>query len=818
MKKVGMAIVAIAVATPLWGQYSLSGKITTNENAALPGATISIAAEGTGAIADGSGLYRISDLSKGSYQVQVRFVGFVDQKVDLTIDRDMEVNFVLEEDVWKTDELIVYATRARENTPTTYTDVSKTELQARNLGQDLPILLNFTPSIVTTSDAGAGVGYTGMRIRGSDGTRINVTMNGIPVNDAESHGVFWVNMPDFSSSVSNIQIQRGVGTSTNGAGAFGATVNMQTNGPSETTSVAFNSSVGSFGTFKTNASFNSGYLNKFNFEGRVSRIVSDGYIDRSAADLSSYFLTGGYYGRQTQVKVIVFGGRENTQQAWYGTPEARLKNDPVGLQNVIDLGGEYQTAEQVNNLLNSGRRFNYYLYDNEVDDYAQDHYQLHASHTFSRNFDITGALHYTFGRGYFEQFRSDDSFFAYNLPDLVIGDSTISQSDFIRRRWLKNDFYGATYSANYHKEGLQLTLGGAWNQYDGDHFGEIIWAEFSSTSKIRDRYYEGQATKTDFNTYLKANQQLGKHLNLFGDLQIRNITYETAGTDNDLLPYNVEADYFFFNPKFGLTATLSETTTAYGSFGIGNREPTRNDFIDAPLGNTPKAENLKNIEAGIRKQGQTVSFEANYFLMDYKNQLVLTGAVNDVGSSIRTNVPKSYRTGIELSGIWKLTQQLSWAANATFSQNKVLNFTEVSYDYAFPFGEPGYEVQESFSKTDISFSPNLIAGSTFTYQKTGFTAQLLSKYVSKQYLDNTSNKDRAIDAYATQDLLLTYNLESLKTGQITFSLLLNNLLNTKYESNGYTWGYLYEGFRYQQNNYYPQAGFNVLGGVSITFN
>lgn len=817
MKNVGMALLAIAVAAPVWAQFSLSGKVTSIENEGLPGATVSIRSEGSGAVADGSGTYRISNLARGTYQVEVRFLGFTDQRMEVLVDKDTELNFVLEEQAVRTDELIVYATRARENTPTTFTDVTKSELQSRNLGQDLPILLNLTPSIVTTTDAGAGVGYTGMRIRGSDGTRINVTMNGIPVNDSESHGTFWVNMPDFASSISNIQIQRGVGTSSNGAAAFGATVNLQTNGPAEKPSVELNQSVGSFGTFKTNASFNSGYLSKFNFEGRVSKIVSDGYVDRSAADLSSYFLTGGYYGARTQLKAVVFGGREKTKQAWYGTPEARLKNDPEGLQMVIDWGGEYQTPEQLDNLLNSGRRFNYYLYDNEVDDYAQDHYQVHASHTFSKNFDAAGAIHYTYGRGYFEQFRNDDSFSDYNLPDVIVGDSTISESDFVRRRWLKNDFYGATYSINYHKDGLQVTFGGAWNQYEGDHFGELIWAQFASASTIRDRYYEGQATKTDFNTYLKANQQLGKHLNFFGDLQIRQITYETAGTDNDLLPYDVEAEYFFFNPKFGVTVFLTESMNAYTLFAVGNREPTRNDFIDAQNGATPKSENLKNVEAGIRKQGQLVSFEANYFLMAYKNQLVLTGAVNDVGSSIRTNVPKSYRTGIELSWNVRFTEQLSWAANATLSQNKILDFTEVTYDYAFNPGDPDYESREDFEKSDISFSPRMVAGSTLAFEEAGFTLQFMSKYVGKQYLDNTSNADRAISNYMTQDILLAYSLKAKGIEKITFSLLLNNLLNVKYESNAYTWGYLYEGFRYQQNNYYPQAGFNLLGGVSLVF-
>ncbi len=713
--------------------------------------------------------------------------------------------------VRKLDDVIVYATRANEKTPTTYSEITSTDLKPRNLGQDLPILLNFSPSLVTTSDAGAGIGYTGMRIRGSDATRINVTVNGIPLNDSESHGVFWVNMPDFASSVSNIQIQRGVGTSSNGAAAFGATVNLQSSNVSVDPSFETSNSVGSFNTWKTNVVYNTGLLNEvFNFEARLSKLASDGYIDRSAADLKSYYLSGGRYGEKTMIKAVLFGGQEITQQAWYGTPEARLTGGETELQELIDFGGEYGTPELEANLRNSGRTFNYYTYDNEVDNYRQDHYQLHLAHTLAENWDLSGAFHYTRGRGFFEQFREDDALEDYGLTNVVVGAETITTSDIIRRRWLDNHFYGLTYGLNHASGALDLTIGGAWNKYDGDHFGEIIWAQFAGNVDIRDQYYDGNGVKKDFNSFLKVNYQVSDQLNLFGDAQVRTIKYETAGLDSDRSPYDIETDFTFLNPKLGLTYTLNGSTNLYASYAIGNREPVRSDFIDANPGTEPEHETLRNFEAGIRSRGSKLSYEANYYYMDYKNQLVVTGAVNDVGAPIRINVPKSFRMGIELSGIYQLTENLVWSANLTLSENKIDQFSEI---VSASFGE----IQHSNS--DISFSPNIISGSDLSYSPSeGLTFQFLSKYVGKQFLDNTSNDDRAIDAYFTNDVRMSYDFETKGIRNIGLSLLINNILNEEYSSNGYTWGYYYGAdILYQQNNYYPQAGRNFLLGLNLKF-
>ena len=808
-----------------YAQRMVSGTVWDENNEGMPGASVIIKDLDLGTITDMNGYFQLS-VPEQQKTLLVSAIGYVTKQVAIGSQSDVVIEMSVEVKKLKAltifgDEVINFSTKANELTPTTYTDVSKEKIQERNLGLDLPILLNFTPSMVTTSDAGAGVGYTGMRIRGSDATRINVTLNGIPINDSESHGVYWVNMPDLSSSLDKIQIQRGVGTSSNGAAAFGATVNLQSSGLSENAFAQINQTVGSFNTLKTNAQFNTGLIkNNFNFEGRLSHITSEGYIDRAQSDLYSYFLTGGYYGAKTTLKVLLFGGQEETYQSWYGTPEARLNNDPTALQAVIDQGGEYGSPAQIDNLLSSDRKFNYYLYDNEIDHYEQDHYQLHLNHAFNNDLNLAISGHYTHGEGYFEQYRSKDAFTDYGLGNVTIGDSTITQTDLIRRRWLDNDFYGFTYAFNYNKDNLLMTLGGGYNTYKGSHFGEIIWSEYASTSAIRDRYYEGSSTKNDFNVFLKTNYQLSSKVNLFGDLQIRTIDYETEGTDDDLSNYQIRTKYSFFNPKFGLTYVLNAHFQLYGSFAVANREPVRTDFIDAPLrfnamGDIPSHEQLQNLELGFRGNLDNIHLETNLYLMDYTNQLILTGAVNDVGSAIRVNTPDSYRAGLEIVLGMNLTDQWNWGFNVALSRNKINKFTEVVFDYHFT--DERYIVENEFTNTDIAFSPNVVMGNDITFSHQGFSAQLLTKFVGNQFLDNTSNEDRMIESYFINDLRLAYQLQAFGMQKIEFTFLINNLLNVTYESNGYTWGYLYDGSLYQQNNYYPQAGINFLTGISLKF-
>ncbi len=795
---------ALALIMSLMGysQSTISGIVSDENGDPLIGANVQLLPVNQITSTNEAGVFAFNNIQEGEYSITISFVGYYDLSKDVKIAGNQNIDFQLKPNTLLDQEVFVYSTRAHSKTPTTFSNVPNKEIEERNLGQDLPILLKMTPSVVTTSDAGAGIGYTGLRIRGSDATRINVTMNGVPINDSESHGVYWVNMPDLASSTTDIQIQRGVGTSSNGAASFGASVNMQTDGFSQDFGASLSTTVGSFNTSKISGAIESGLLNDhWSVQTRFSKINSDGYIDRSAADLWSYYVSGGYKSDKTLIKAMVFGGREETQQAWYGTPEARLTGDPQSLQEVIDFGGEYATQEQQDNLLNSDRRFNYYLYDNEVDNYAQDHFQLHVSQTLTDRLYFAGALHYTYGRGYFEQFREDDDFTNYNLNSITQDGEEISSGDFVRRRWLDNDFYGFTYSLNYEQNDFSAVLGGGWNKYDGDHFGEIIRSEYFDVNAIPDRYYDGVGEKTDFNVYLKLNKQLG-NLNAYADAQVRKIDYSAVGIDNDLSSYDTGGDYTFFNPKFGFTYQLPRNTSLYASYAVANREPVRSDFIDAPAGVTPEHETLHNVEVGVRKSGKKLSYQANYYLMNYQNQLVLIGELNDVGSSVRTNVPNSYRTGIELVGSYALTNAIVWSANATFSQNKIETFVESSTSTAY-------------EDTDISFSPNVIIGSDLKYQANNFTAQVFSKYVGQQFLDNTSNESRAISSYFINDLRLAYALPFVKSLDIDVNLLVNNILNVEYSNNGYTWGYAFEGGAYQQNNYYPQAGINFLAGITI---
>lgn len=781
----------------------------------LAGASVVLKESGRYSITDESGYFLINQLAKGSHEAEVRFVGYKSNDLSLTTDEKNWATILLDEDVKVTDQVIVSATRVDAKSPTTFTTLNKLTLQKQNFGQDLPIALNWTPSLVTTSDAGAGVGYTGLRIRGSDATRINVTINGIPVNDSESQGVFWVNTPDLASSTQSVQVQRGVGTSTNGAGAFGASVNLQTNTRNDVAYADLINSFGSFNTRRHTISFGTGLINdKFVFDGRVSQINSDGYIDRASSDLKSYYLSGGYYGKKTMIKAIVFGGKEITYQSWYGVPESRLNNDEAAMLETAASEGWNQ--EQTNNLLSSGRTFNIYTYKNQVDNYAQDHYQLHFSHRFTESLTANAALHYTYGRGFYEEFRYNDDFENYGLNDVVIGGETISSTDLVRRRWLDNDFYGVTYSVAYEKEKLNSILGGAFNEYDGDHFGQIIWTQVSTVPKDY-QYYFNNGKKNDFTIYWKNNYHLTEKITGFIDLQYRRVSYVASGKENKQFDFSVDQQFNFFNPKVGLTYEASDEQQWYASYAVGNREPVRDDFIDAPAGTAPRPETLRNVEAGWRYRKNNLVLNLNYYLMNYKNQLVPTGELNDVGAIVRTNVDDSYRTGVEIESSIRLSSRISWNANLTLSQNKIRNFNEVMYDYGTNFDEYN-EVVTKYTNSDISFSPNVVAGSGLFYVPVkNVEVGLLTKYVGKQYLDNTSNANRSIDSYFTNDLRLTYSVRPSFMRELSVSLLANNIFNTLYSSNGYTYGYLGGDTEYRQNFYYPQAGRNYLLMLVLRF-
>lgn len=818
MKKLMLVSTLLLAATTLWGQNRFSGRVTDGETEVpIYGANVIIESLNKLSATDRNGEFLFKTVPSGTFKVVVRMIGYETIEREINFSGAQQVSFQLAPSSTKLDDVVVTGTRATENTPTTYTNVSAEEIEKQNAGQDLPFLLNWTPSVVTTSDAGAGVGYTGIRIRGTDPTRINVTVNGIPINDSESQGTFWVNMPDFASSVSDIQIQRGVGTSTNGAGAFGASINILTNGLSVEPKATAGISYGSYNTKRFNATFSTGLMKeRWAFEGRLSKIQSDGYVDRASSDLKSYYLSGGYFGDHTSVKLTHFSGKEVTYQSWYGVPEAVLEGNYIGILQLMANNGF--TTEQADNLRFSDRKFNFYLYDNQVDNYGQDHYQLHINHEFNDQLNLNVAGHWTLGSGYFEEYRYADRLTDYGFTTIGIGGATITNSDLIRRRWLDNEFYGGVFDLNYEKDKLQMTFGGGLNEYKGLHFGEVIWMQYAASVGIRQRYYENSSQKRDGNVYLKANYQLTDKLNVYGDVQARLVDYIGRGRDNDQRIINFDQSWNFFNPKFGATYQLNDQSNVYASFAIGQKEPNRSDIIDATAGAEPEPEVLNNLEVGFRRRTSNYALEVNYYLMDYKNQLVLTGEVNDVGGSIRTNVPDSYRMGVELSGMVKLMKSLYWSGNVTFSKNKIERFEEVIFDYGPGFDQYN-EVRTEFEDTDISFSPNIVAGSQLTYSPiSNMEVSFLSKYVGDQYLDNTSNENRKIDAYFVNDIRLNYAWRPKFIQEINLTFLVNNIFNELYVSNGYTFGYFAgQNYEVRENWYYPQAETNFLTSLTFTF-
>lgn len=815
MKKIIFLAATIFAAANCIAQYSVYGTVQDSLSNPIVGATVRILNTYKGVSSDNNGNFRLNNLSAGNYQLEVSFVGYQSHQINVdNLTENREYKVVLKESRQTLDELVVSATRVKENSPIAHNNISYQDIEKNNLGQDIPFLLQNEVSMVSTSDAGAGVGYTGFRLRGSDATRINVTVNGIPINDAESQGTFWVNMPDFASSTENIQIQRGVGSSTNGAGAFGGTVNLQTTTLKEKAYGELATSYGSFNTQKYTAKFGTGLMNNhWAFDARASYITSDGYIDRATSDLRSYYLSGGYYGKNTSLKLVYFAGKEITYQSWWGTPESRITGNKEDIETHAANNG--LDSVQTYNLLNSGRTYNYYQYKNEVDNYSQDHAQLLFTHQFSSKLSANAALHYTYGRGYYEQFRKDDDFANYGLNDLVVGSDTILSTDLIRRRWLDNHFYGATYNLSYNSSKLSLVLGGGYNNYDGRHFGELIWMRFANNTGLGYRWYDNDANKRDLNTFLKADYLITEKITLFADLQVRTVDYSTKGKDNDLRLLTIDTNFVFVNPKGGLSIQINPKVRTYASLSVGNREPVRGDFIDNPANKQPKHETMLDYEAGVDVKLKKALFQANFYYMDYKNQLILTGELNDVGSSIRTNVDKSYRTGIELSANFLISKKVTLGFNTTLSQNKIDQFTEVLYDYT-DWNEV-VVIENKYKNTDIAFSPNVIAAGNIVYMPAkGLSLMLQTKYVGKQFLDNTSNAKRAIDAYQTVDGRLSYSIYPKKMREISFNLLVNNMLNSLYSSNGYTYSYIYEKL-ITENFYYPQAGTNFLMGLTFKF-
>jgi iron complex outermembrane receptor protein len=797
LKNLFTALFALLLPVLASAQFSVSGKITDQQTGeVLPGASISIENASINTITNAGGEYQINNLKKGTYTIKVSYTGYDASQKTIILSESTKSDFSLSRSTILTEEVTVSATRASNNSPTAFTNLDKKDIDKNNSGRGFEYLLEQTPSTVVTSNAGAGVGYTSIRIRGSDATRINVTLNGVPLNDAEDQGVYFVDLPDLASSVENVQVQRGVGTSTNGAGAFGASINIQTTTRRDTAYAQLDNSAGSYGTVKNTVSLGSGLLGgHFSFDGRLSQMNSDGYIDRAFSHLKSFFLSGAYYGKASVLRLNVFSGYEQTYQAWDGVPEDSVK---IGNRRYNELG-----------YINSSNTF----YKNQTDNYWQNYVQLLYDRQINSKLSFSGALHYTKGYGYYEEYKNADSLKFYGIAPVVGGSTTIEQTDLVRRLWLNNDFYGLTYNLNYKPDNkLDLTLGGAFNEYKGQHYNDIEWTQQSIGTPPDYEYSRNNATKTDFNIFARAEYHIGDVL-LYGDLQYRHIYYSFLGFDENLNNVQQQVGLNFFNPKAGITYNLDANSNIYASFAVGNHEPDRSDYTNSSPQSRPKPENLKDIEAGYRFNETDFSAGINGFYMIYKNQLVLTGALDGVGEAIRTNIADSYRAGIEVNARVKVTQQLSWFVNASLSTNKVLNFQQYLQNY-----DTGTLDETQYGKTNIAYSPDLTSSSTISYHpiKNGEIA-FISKYVSRQYLDNTSTVSRSLNGYLVNDVRLNYNFKIMGVKNVSAGLLINNVFSEKYQSDGATYPDIEGGKVVNYNYFFPQAPINFLASLSIKF-
>ncbi len=681
----------------------------------------------------------------------------------------------------------INAIRATDKTPIAKTNLIKKEIEAKNIGQDLPYILNSTPSVVANSDAGNGIGYTGIRIRGTDATRINITLNGIPFNDAESQGSFLVNVPDIASSAGSIQIQRGVGTSTNGVGAFGGSINLSTNEINTQKYLELNSTAGSFYSFKNTLKFGTGLLGKnFSFDGRLSQISSDGYLDRASSALQSYYGSLAYLSKKNSLRLNIFNGREKTYQAWNGVDETTLKT-----KRRYNSAGTEAPGEP---------------YSNETDNYNQTHYQLFYNQQFNSKWKGNVALFLTRGKGYYEQYKANEELADYSIPNYNDNGNIISEMDIIRQLHLDNYFYGSIFSAQYNSSKTQLIIGGAAMQYDGNHFGKVISGTLPAAIPPNHSYYNNDGSKNDYNLYTKWTQKIVKGFYSFVDIQGRHVSYTIKGFRKNP-GISINESYEFFNPKAGLTFSWSNSMKLYASYGRASKEPNRDDYEESDVSKMAKPEKLDDYEAGFEYSSKIASVGINLYYMNYKNQLVLTGKINDVGAYTRNNIDKSFRAGIEITGAAKWNKWFDLTANLTISKNKVKNFTEYIDDY-----DNGGQQTKFYKSPDIAFSPAVIANYSFNIIPTKNTElNIMGKYVSRQYLDNTQQKSRSLDGFYTQDVRAGY-----KYGKYaSFFIQVNNVFSKLYEPNGYTFSYIYGGQLTTENYYFPMAPINWVLGINI---
>ncbi|MCF8373836.1 MAG: TonB-dependent receptor [Bacteroidales bacterium] len=813
MKKILLVFVLQFIVALSFAQFKIEGTVRTADGRALQSANIFLEKSKKGTSSGSDGKFEITDIKPGSYRLMASFVGYKPYQSEVEVKQNVWQDIVLVPEQLTTDDIVIMATRAGEKTPVAHSSISKEEIEEQNLGQDIPYLLSHTPSVVTSSDAGAGIGYTSISVRGSDSKRINVTIDGIPLNDPESHSVYWVNLPDLASSINNIQIQRGVGTSTNGAAAFGATMDFQTQSQGDKPYAKSDVSFGSFNSLRNNIEVGTGQISdKFLVETRLSQISSDGFVDRATSDLKSFYVSGAYEGQKTSIKASLYSGKEKTYQAWNGVPKVRLENDTAGMQRYLDHW-LYDQEEYDNMIASDSRTYNFYTYKNEVDNYEQNHVHLFVDHKFNSNWQANLAFHYTKGKGYYENYKKDRHFADYQLDNPIIAGDTIRSTDLIQQKWLDNDFYGLTFSTQYSKGKSNIIIGGAASQYIGEHFGKVIWSEFSGSGEKDHQWYFNKGKKTDGNLFAKLTYQILPNLSLFEDIQIRHIDYSVDGLHDDLRDISMEKTYTFFNPKFGLFFEPTKRSELFASVAVAHREPSRRNYVDDTEGKVPTPEKLTDYEIGGKLKFLYAQLGANLYFMDYRDQLVLTGKINNVGDAILTNVAESYRAGIELMAGLQLSPSFNWSANFTFSQNKIADFTEYVDNW-----DAGAQLSSKLGETDIAFSPDIIFSNMFSLAPfDNFKIALVSKYVGMQYIDNTSNNDRALDPYMVHNLRLNYSIKEKLFSEISFHLMINNLFNEEYETWAWVYRYISAGEEYAMDGYFPQAGRNFMAGLSLKF-
>ncbi|TDH26479.1 TonB-dependent receptor [Segetibacter sp. 3557_3] len=794
MKRFLTTLMACFVVLSVSSQYNIKGVVLDKgNNRPLEGVTLTLQSRGLTAqtLSAKDGSFNFKGITrKGTYTISTGFIGMETKTLEVeVIETAAALTLELQAQPYFLEPLEIRSTRASERAPFTKTNIGKRTIEQTNLGQDLPFLLNQTPSVVVNSDAGNGFGYTGIRIRGSDGTRVNVTMNGIPYNDAESQGSYFVDLPDIASSLNSIQIQRGVGTSSNGAGAFGGTINLSTNEFNEKAYGSISNTFGSFNTWKHTLRAGTGLIDEhFTVDARLSKISSDGFIDRAATDLRSLYLSTAYFNKKSSVRFNLITGTEKTYQAWNGIPESMLHTN-----RTYNSAGTEKPGEP---------------YENETDNYQQDHYQLFFNHQFDERISFNTAVFLTKGSGYYEQFKAGAKFSGYGLTNPIVGGTTLDRTDLVRQLWLDNDYYGQIAALRYKKDKNEINIGGGWNVYDGRHFGTVIWA---GTSIPKDyEWYRLPARKSDENIYAKWQHNVDARWQLFADLQYRHVNYKIDGF-RDNRDARINRNFNFVNPKAGVSYT-SGGMQAYFSYAVGNKEPNRNDY-EAGISEQPKHETLHDFELGIDKKTTIYSWGATAYYMHYKNQLILTGKINDVGAYTRTNTPASYRLGIELQGGATFAQWINATGNLAFSRNKISNSNEFVDDY-----DNGGQKLIVHGNKDISFSPSVVGALSLNLLPVkNLEINLPAKYVSRQYLDNTQDIARSLNFYYVQDLRVAYTLKNKLSKQWSLAAQVNNVFNKMYEPNGYTFSYISGGALSTENYYFPMAGTNFLLALNVTF-